>query len=67
MRSKDVPAIVAPNVPPKTMRKAGTLKRETTDVPSSVAPRARSTRPATIPMAVEAFIPFVIGALGARV
>src|SRR3954451_5036843 len=51
-----VPAKVAPNVPPSTIRSAGMLRNAAGDAPSIRAPTASPANATPIPMAVEAFM-----------
>src|SRR6476469_10060517 len=51
-------AMQAPNVPPRTMRKAGMLMNAAGEVPSMTAPPRRPTAATAIPMAVAAFMTY---------
>src|SRR5919112_137887 len=51
-----VPAKVAPNVPPSTIRSAGMFRNAAGEAPSMRAPTASPANATPIPMAVEAFI-----------
>src|SRR3954469_4255190 len=51
-----VPAKVAPNVPPSTIRSAGMFRNAAGDAPSIRGPTASPANATPIPMAVEAFM-----------